>query len=362
MKRVICTVTNDLNYDQRMIRIAGTLQAHGYDVLLVGRELPVSKPLRKQEFSQKRLKCFFHKGKFFYMEYNLRLLWLLLFTPFNIVHAVDLDTLLPARISSFFKRKILVFDSHEIFTEVPELIGRTFTKRVWLALEKAILPSLKYTMTVGEEVARWFKKQYGMNMLVLRNMPSRILTIDFEDPVIPPYFIYQGALNKGRGIESMIKAMKHVPAQLWLAGEGDLSQQLRTLVQQEELQDKVHFLGFVLPADLRKITLGAWAGLNISENICISYYLSLNNKCFDYIQAGIPAIANPFPEYIELNKRTETMIFAEANPESIHQAYLDLLNNPGKRAVLAENARKAAELYNWDNEKLKLLRFYEALP
>lgn len=362
MKRVVCTVTNDLNYDQRMIRIAGTLQHNGYEVLLIGRVLPSSKPLRPQGFEQKRLKCIFLKGKLFYIEYNLRLLFFLMSIRFDVLHAVDLDTLLAARIAAFLKGKPLVYDSHEIFTEVPELIGRSATKKVWLILEKMLLPGLKYTMTVGDEVAKWYKNHYGIEMLVLRNMPDRMLSEDFTNAVKPPYFIYQGALNKGRGIEAMIMGMKGVTAQLWLAGEGDLSQELRLLVKKEGLENQVRFLGFVLPAELKTITKGAWAGLNVSENICTSYYLSLNNKCFDYIQAGIPAIANPFPEYIQLNHHTETMIFADANPDSIRKAYLDLLQHEEKRNHLAKNARKAAEIYHWEHEQVKLIRFYEAIP
>lgn len=362
MKKVVCTVTNDLNYDQRMIRIAGTLQQNGYAVMLIGRELPASKPLVSRSYKQKRLKCYFHRGKLFYLEYNLRLFLYLLRQKFDILHAVDLDTLLPGRMITLLKNKTLVFDAHEIFTEVPELKDRPLTRKAWHILEQRIVPKLKHTMTVGYEVAKWFKHQYEIDMLVLRNMPYRMLNEDFSEPFYPPYFIYQGALNKGRGIEAMILAMKNVPAELWLAGEGDLSQELRALVKKENLEKQVRFLGFVLPDDLKKITKEAWAGLNVSENICTSYYLSLNNKCFDYLQAGIPAIANPFPEYIALNKDTETMIFAEANPDSIRSAYLELLNHPEKRQHLAQNARIAAQKYHWDNEQLKLIKFYEALP
>ena len=105
MKRIICTVSNDLTYDQRMIRICSTLAAAGYEVLLVGRELPGSRQLVAQPFSQKRMQLCFKKGKFFYLELNLRLLIGLLFSKFDIVYAVDLDTLLPSRLIAELRRK-----------------------------------------------------------------------------------------------------------------------------------------------------------------------------------------------------------------------------------------------------------------
>ncbi|MEM9824342.1 MAG: glycosyltransferase, partial [Bacteroidota bacterium] len=57
--KIILTVTNDLNYDQRMQRICGSLSTFGYNILLVGRVRSFSKPLQAQKFEQKRLKCFF---------------------------------------------------------------------------------------------------------------------------------------------------------------------------------------------------------------------------------------------------------------------------------------------------------------
>jgi hypothetical protein len=65
VNKIIFTVTNDLNYDQRMQRICGTLADAGYDVLLVGRKLKTSLPLTKKNYRQQLLKCWFNKGKLF---------------------------------------------------------------------------------------------------------------------------------------------------------------------------------------------------------------------------------------------------------------------------------------------------------
>ena len=67
--------------------------------------------------------------------------------------------------------------------------------------------------------------------------------------------MYQGALNTGRGLEAAIAAMQLIDnMQLWLAGEGDLSAELRQLAVELGVQDKVHFLGFVSPDDLKTRT------------------------------------------------------------------------------------------------------------
>ena len=71
MKHLLFTVTNELNYDQRMIRICSSLSMNGYLVTLIGRENNNSPKLTQQTFQQKRLFCFFNKGKWFYIEYKI---------------------------------------------------------------------------------------------------------------------------------------------------------------------------------------------------------------------------------------------------------------------------------------------------
>ena len=93
---IIFTVTTDLTYDQRMIRICTSLANAGYTVLLVGRKMKTSLPLAAQPFLQKRINCIFEKGKLFYAEYNIRLFFYLLFKKMDCIGAIDLDTILPA--------------------------------------------------------------------------------------------------------------------------------------------------------------------------------------------------------------------------------------------------------------------------
>ena len=142
--RILLTVTNDLTYDQRMQRIATTLARAGYDVALVGRERPQAALLDEKPFRQYRLRCRFHKGFAFYAEYNLRLFLHLMRTPFDAVGVVDLDTLPAGTLSSLWRRKVRVFDAHEYFTEVPEVVHRPVVKAFWGLVAKLFLPFFKH--------------------------------------------------------------------------------------------------------------------------------------------------------------------------------------------------------------------------
>jgi len=362
-KRIICTVTNDLTYDQRMIRICTSLASAGYDTLLVGRELKNSKPIDKQAFTQKRLKCLFNSGKLFYLEYNLRLLFFLWFQKYNIVCAVDLDTILAGFYISKWKNKTCVYDAHEYFTEVPEVVRRPRVQRIWAWVARRTIPNLKHCYTVCESLSEIFEREYGTPFQVVRNVPFRETenAPKRTDNSKPKKILYQGALNEGRGIEQLIEAMKVIDgAELLLVGEGDLSQQLRAQVAAMNLENKVRFIGFVKPKYLKKITREAYIGVNLLENKGQSYYYSLANKAFDYIQADVPAVHMDFPEYQRLNTAHEVaVLIPNLERDEIVYALKKLLEDDALYTRLQANCERAKEEYIWEREEMKLLDFYE---
>jgi glycosyltransferase involved in cell wall biosynthesis len=358
-KKIIFTVTNDLNHDQRMIRICTALAAH-YEVYLVGRVLPHSKPIVNQLFTQYRLKIWFQKGKLFYAEYNIRLFFFLLKNRFDMVCGIDLDTILPCYLVSKLKHKVCIYDAHEYFTEVPELIGRPFTKHAWEKIADFVLPKIKYCYTVGSCLADLFEKRYGVPYAVIQNVPLQ-QTIHYQPDLNNKIILYQGALNAGRGLESAIEAMQQIEgATLWLAGEGDLSQLLRQQVDNQGLTHKVKFLGFIAPKDLPQLTAQATIGLNLLDNKSLSYYYSLANKFFDYMQHGVPQITMRFPEYEKIClKHPVAELIDELSVNAIVHALQHLSNDADYYNQLKTNALKAAKIFNWENESKKLIQFYQ---
>ncbi len=361
MKKVhiVCLVTNDLNYDQRMIRICGTLAASEFNVTLVGRKLMDSKPLLQFAFRQKRLSCWFNKGKLFYLEYNIRLFFLLLFSKWDIVNAVDLDTILAATAANVIRRKKLVYDAHEYFTEVPELEGRPLTKSIWEWIAKTCIPKANACYTVGQSLQQIFQKRYKTTFGLVRNVPV-YKPLDKIPKKEKKILLYQGALNKGRGIGTAILAMKQLPnMELWLAGEGDLSNELRRLSTKHKLYQQVKFLGRLSPDELAKVTAQAWLGLNLLEAQSLNYYYSLANKFFDYMQAGVPSVNMDFPEYKALTATYKTGILLEKlDSPTLVKAVAALVENPNQYQTLVETSIAAKERLHWANEKSSLLKIY----
>lgn len=378
---LLFTVTNDLTYDQRMHRICGTLAAQGHTVTLVGRLLPHSTALEDKVFRQTRLRCRFHKGFLFYAEYNLRLFYFLLKTPCDAVCSVDLDTLPAGCLATLLRRKQRVFDAHEYFTQVPEVVERPAVQFFWETVARLCLPFYRHAYTVGPSLAKIFEKKYGVKFGVVRNVASPSAPFQkqrerekqaetsqgtsrhpsaFGEGLGVRLLLYQGALNAGRGIEALLEAMQHLDGvQLLLAGEGDLSETLRRRADELQLGEKVKFLGFVKPDELKTLTAQAWLGLNLLENRGLSYYYSLANKFFDYVQAEVPVLTMNFPEYRALNaEHRVAVLLDELNPEALAAAVRRLLDNPTEYQNLQAACHTAREVWNWGREQEELLRIW----
>jgi glycosyltransferase involved in cell wall biosynthesis len=366
-RTIICTVTNDLHYDQRMLRICTSLAGAGYNVELVGRLLPTSGKLRERPYKQTRLKCFINKGKLFYIEYNIRLFLFLLFRKADVYSAVDLDTLLAATFAAKIRSRKLAFDAHEYFTEVPEVTGRKFTKNIWERVAQMCIPHADLAYTVNSSLAGIFSGLYRTTFGVIRSVPFRLDTRNGyaappeSIPATRPVILYQGALNEGRGIEQCILAMKQIDAEFRIIGEGDLSEKLRSMVTEHGLKDKVKFQGFVLPEQLAAHTKQATIGYNVFENKGLSYYYSLNNKFFDYIQSHLPQICTPYPEFEKINAEYGVGLTATASVDEIVVAVNRLLNDKTLYETLKANCKKAAEVFNWQHEEQELIRLYKQI-
>ncbi len=359
--RLVFAVTTDLCFDQRMQRICGSLAGAGYRVQLVGWQRPASPPLTPQPYAQHRLRGWFQRGKLFYLEYNLRLLLYLLGQRAAAWCACDLDTALPLWLRARLGGQPLVYDAHELFTEVPEVVARPAVQRLWRAVEKFVVPRARLAYTVGPALARLFEARYGRPFGVVRNV-SRYEPAPFLGAT-DGYILYQGALNVGRGLEQLLDAMPQVHGRLVLCGEGDCSAALRARAARLGLLEsgKVEFRGFVLPAGLRAVTRQAAVGIMLLENVGLSYYYSLANKFFDYVHAGIPQVLIDFPEYRALNDAFDV---AELVPDLAPATLAAALNRllPGGDAAhyqhLAANCRRAAPLLSWQHEAQELRRLW----
>jgi len=364
LKKVSLSVINDLVTDNRVNKVAVSLQKMGFEPVLIGRLLPDSQPVERL-YQTHRMKLMFRKSAFFYFEYNLRLFFYLIKSNIDVFVANDLDTLPANYLASKLKRKPLVYDSHEYFTEVPELIGRPIVKSIWIWLEKRLVPKVDAAYTVCESIAEVYRDLYHVDFKVVRNLPvcsqiEHISTETMQKPDSSKIILYQGALNLGRGIESAIRAMQYLEnAELWLVGDGDLTTQLKQMVAELKLESKVKFLGRLPLTELSRVTRLASLGISLEEDLGLNYRFALPNKLFDYIQSGIPVLVSNLPEMRRIVQQYQIGAISETHQRKDLAEILKVaLFDQERIAIWKQNLPKAAKELCWENEEVILQQVY----
>lgn len=362
-QKIVVTVSNDLSTDQRVRKMCSSLQEKGYDVVLVGRKLPDSLPIERP-YQVKRFKLFFTKGALFYINLSIRLFFYLLFSNYDRIHANDLDTLLPAFLASRIRRKPLVYDTHEIFTEVPEIQGR-WVKKVWMGIENFIFPKLDMIITVNTSIAKWYGEKYAKEIVVIRNIPQAQKNNSYKNraelnlPEDKFIIISQGSgINIDRGNEELLLAIKNLDEVLLLfVGSGDAIPSLKTIAASNQLENKVRFIDRMPYEEMIQYTAVADLGISLDKPSNLNYLYSLPNKLFDYISVSTPVLASNLPEVASIiNSYKIGVLIDEIRPENINKAIEEMLLK--EKTFWEENLEKAKEELIWENEAKALSSLY----
>lgn len=356
----VVSVINDLASDNRVRRTASTLEQAGFEVLLAGRRLRGSPDLRPFPFRTWRMRLPVNKGPAFYLLFNLRLFLKLLFCKADLYFANDLDTLAPNFLASRLRKKPLIYDSHELFCEVPELLHNPLKRRIWLWLEKTLVPKLKHCITVNESIAAIFRQRYGVSFEVVRNItdpPVIEVAASRESlglPLDKKIVLLQGAgINIDRGAEELVESMKYLDDVLLLIiGSGDVWDKLEKLAA--DMPGRVRMIRRLPAEELRHYTLAADLGISIDKATSPNYYYSLPNKIFDYLSAGLPVLASELPEVKRILNAHHCGVFIQGH-DPLHLAERIRYALGPAYDELRRNAAASSNAYPWKKEQEVLL-------
>ncbi len=358
-KTAIVCVSNDLSTDQRVHKTCMTLQKCGYNVIEMGRLLPESKPLERPYFVMRK-RLWFRTGPQFYAELNIRFFLHLLFAKVDLIFSNDLDTLPAAYLAAKIRGKRIIYDTHEYFTETPELVYRPRTQAIWQAIENCIFPRLSDVITVNASIAKFYGEKYNKKVHVCRNIPSKIVAVnkfikkeDLGIAANKKIILYQGAVNLGRGLEWMLDAMPLIDnAVLLIIGNGDVRKLLQERALKLGIVEKVIFLGAIDTLKLQEYTRLGNIGLCLLEEAGLNYYYALPNRVFDYLNAGVPILASRFPEIAEIVELYKTGVLID-HYEPLYLA--KIINEMLNAEFDVAHFESVAKEFSWEKEELVLM-------
>lgn len=354
-RRIAVWVSNDLTFDQRVKKTCETLESLGWTPVLVGREMPHSVPW-EGPWEAHRLTLAATSGPLFYASLQVQLSrWLREHKHrIDAIWCNDLDTLAPALWDGTLP---VVYDSHEYFTEAAGLTGKPVRRWVWLTLERWAMKRIPCMITVNESIAEAYRASYGVEVLVVRNMPRRQPPVqvegrqafaEYDVPQDLPIALMQGAyMDRDRGAAEAVAALPSMKGvRLVLVGAGIEWEEAQAQVDDPAMEGRLHCIP-KLPFDsLRRLTASADVGLSLDKGGHGNYEMSLPNKLFDFMHARLPMVVTARKEVAAIVRGHGLgEVIEEATPTAVNAAVNQVLNKP--REAWRESLVTASENFHW---------------
>ena len=344
-----------------MHRIAGSLAGAGWKVTLIGRKKKKSGTVLLSNIKVIRVNTWFERGIGFYFVLNVQFFFRALLARTACLMSVDLDTLPGIRLASVLRNKTMIWDCHEIFSQMPELYKNPLKQKTWKLLERLTVPSLGKVIAVNEGVARYLENNYSIKAAIVHNYPvSYPEEIPPEVKLASGLVLFQGAINEGRCLDILIRSVHRLdPAlKLVIIGDGPLKSYIQSLSRSLGLEHSIEFSGELPPEELRKRTPGVFLGISLLDANHGNSLISLANKNLDYIMAGVPALTMNFPEYYKINVQWPVAILLQTvTEETVSKKINSLFHDLTAYRSMHSACLEARQVLCWERESGKLISF-----
>jgi glycosyltransferase involved in cell wall biosynthesis len=293
--------------------------------------------------------------------------------PAEIVLSHDLNTLPVAALAARRLGARLLYDSHEVFAELP-VHGR-LARRRWLAVERALLPRVESMWMSSPGHAAVFAANHGVPVPpVIVNVPS--LDPDPRAAGVPDLHaemslaqglriaLYIGGVYPHRPLDVLLEAaaeLKDCAMVIMGPGLPSYVDQLRAQARALGVEERVRIAPAVPIADVVRYAAAGDVGVIPFLNTSLNNFHGLPNKIFEYIAAGLPVVASDFPQLRAVIDRYDVgRTFDPDRPGALAGAIREVLADPARLAELRANATAAAAELNWEVESRRLLELVDA--
>ena len=278
---------------------------------------------------------------------------------FDVVHCHDLDTL---QTGVWLKKKLgikLVYDAHELWGYLIEKDVPGFVVKKTFSMEKKLIKNVDQIITVSQPFYEYFTSISDKPVTLVMNCKD--LKYDKYEPADEKKFtlIYIGGMKKQRFFPEIIDIMGNIEnVQLTLAGKTEnLYHQMK---EYSKKYSNIKFLGTVKTPEILPLTRKSHATFIIIDPSSKHYQKTLFNKQFEAMVTARPIIVTKGTFAAEMTDELKCGITVEYNKESVRKAIIQIRDNPKIAEEMGKNALKAAkEKYNWEKEKIKLLKIYD---
>jgi glycosyltransferase involved in cell wall biosynthesis len=307
----------------------------------------------------------------FYAWLYLKMFWRAMRTSFDVIHCHDLDTLPIGFVLGKFKRKPIVYDAHESFTDM--LVGSVHPglRAGLVRLENLLIRHTDVLITVGEKLRRHFEERGAAHSVVIGNWkrPEEYSRTEEENREtrqrlgIPPNALVVTCITqllRDRQIEELLDAIESLP-NWWviIGGKGVLEE---TVQVRAAKNPRVLYVGLVKANDIPSYTCASDVIYYGFDPVNPNARFSAPNKLFEALTAGRPLITGNFGEIGEVVRTARCGIVLESYTAANVRDALVRMSNSELRAEFALSAKQCGlASMNWSRGLEVLYRTYSRL-
>ncbi len=377
--RIVSIVFNNFLHDSRVLKECISLKKAGYEpqvCALHENELPEDETVEGIPVHRIRLKSRSWSKNRIVQALKYVELWYRFIKRYrktDIIHCNDVEPLPLAVLTKLiFNRKLrIIYDAHELEYDKAEAGSKYYPNFIIRLAERLCLPFTDGMLVVSPLVAQAYAKHYRMS-----KPPTVVMNCPYLRPQNAPkpdlfrqkfgigkeqrIFLYQGSLIPRRGLELLLELFAELPEKyaLVVLGYGPLSPLAKQAAKQHP---NIFFHPAVSPAQLDEYTASGDFGFCLYQGSSGNHRLTIGNKIFQYINAGLPVLASSLDglRYILREPGLGMVVEDFRNKEQLRRALLEI--GQWKAENYLPRLRQAALKYNWEREEKKLLETYQAL-
>lgn len=298
---------------------------------------------------------------FFYLIlWNGYEFYYLLTRQYDIIHACNLDTVIPAYIVAKVRRKKLVYDIFDFYADTFPINSPRILLKSTTTIERYIIKHVNLTLIVDD--SRY--QQIGnanKNVIVIMNTSVDNVLISEKNNEGDFLIFYAGILSETRSLIEMAMAVEQLKTpKLVLAGFGDGLEMILTKI---ETYNSTKFIGKISHDEVIENSRKSNLLFAIYNPEIPNHKFSSANKLFEAMMLSKPVIV---AKGTSMDKIVESercgLVVKYGDIEQLKQAILTLMNNPEMAKELGHNGRRAFERsYNWEIMEQRLLKSYSEL-
>jgi glycosyltransferase involved in cell wall biosynthesis len=365
--KVVMLRSNPIDPDVRLEKEAKSLADAGHNITLLGWQRFGDAPAEEKRYlyTIRRLKfrAPVEKKVIFYLPvwWTLAFLWLLK-EDWDVVHATDLDTYLPALFAAKLRRKQLIYDIFDFYADM--VVLPTFVRNCVAAFDIFLMKYADAVIVVDPSRLQQIDREGDSSIHVIYNSPKDMPTLlvnSRRDKDSSFAILFAGILTQGRGFETIILATKDInDVQIEFAGYGYYAEHLRSLSEREP---HVTFIGTIPYDEVIRRTLQSDLLFALYDPSVPNNRYASPNKLFEAMMCGKPILVSDGTAMAEIVREEKCgLVVPYGDVDAIKHAILKLKNDPALCRHLGENGRRAYETkYNWKIMEERLLEVYRDL-